>query len=181
MSFSERTAIQSDCIQHCQAGPIAVRAGLLLGKPHPLAIYLRLHIDRLFFALGQDPTPLSESPYLMHPVETGHRGLHKAPVAILDFASLYPSLYRAHNLCYTTLLHPGDVTRFAPDQVFTTAIGMPAAMHTECCKRCTKLLNRYRIYVVLGIFGSMAGGATPYAYPRNQDTPPKSLSKVLVK
>jgi DNA polymerase elongation subunit (family B) len=32
------------------------------------------------------------------------QGLYKQPVAILDFASLYPSLYRAHNLCYTTLL-----------------------------------------------------------------------------
>lgn len=38
-----------------------------------------------------------------------HTGLYRGPVATLDFASLYPSLFRAHNLCYTTLVHPDDV------------------------------------------------------------------------
>lgn len=33
--------------------------------------------------------------------------LYQQPVATLDFASLYPSLYRAHNLCYCTLVHKG--------------------------------------------------------------------------
>lgn len=32
------------------------------------------------------------------------RGYYKMPVATLDFASLYPSIMQAHNLCYTTLL-----------------------------------------------------------------------------
>lgn len=59
---------------------------------------------------------LQESPYLMHPVECNTVGLYKTPVAILDFASLYPSLYRAHNLCYTTLLHPDDVAGLPPEQ-----------------------------------------------------------------
>jgi len=31
-------------------------------------------------------------------------GFYKQPVATLDFASLYPSIMMAHNLCYTTLL-----------------------------------------------------------------------------
>ena len=32
------------------------------------------------------------------------RGYHNTPVITLDFASLYPSIMIAHNLCYTTLL-----------------------------------------------------------------------------
>ena len=35
-----------------------------------------------------------------------HRGYYDKPVAVLDFASLYPSIMMAHNLCYTTLLPP---------------------------------------------------------------------------
>jgi DNA polymerase delta subunit 1 len=33
------------------------------------------------------------------------RGYYDVPVATLDFASLYPSIIQAHNLCYTTLLN----------------------------------------------------------------------------
>ena len=32
------------------------------------------------------------------------QGFYKTPVSTLDFASLYPSIMMAHNLCYTTLL-----------------------------------------------------------------------------
>ncbi|KAJ9298549.1 hypothetical protein DTO271G3_3516 [Paecilomyces variotii] len=32
------------------------------------------------------------------------RGYYPVPIATLDFASLYPSIIQAHNLCYTTLL-----------------------------------------------------------------------------
>lgn len=31
-------------------------------------------------------------------------GYYETPVATLDFASLYPSIIMAHNLCYTTLI-----------------------------------------------------------------------------
>ena len=33
-------------------------------------------------------------------------GYYREPVATLDFASLYPSIMMAHNLCYSTLLPP---------------------------------------------------------------------------
>lgn len=32
------------------------------------------------------------------------RGFYSRPIATLDFASLYPSIMIAHNLCYTTCL-----------------------------------------------------------------------------
>jgi DNA polymerase delta subunit 1 len=34
------------------------------------------------------------------------KGYYDAPIATLDFSSLYPSIMMAHNLCYTTLLDP---------------------------------------------------------------------------
>lgn len=35
------------------------------------------------------------------------RGYYANPITTLDFASLYPSIMMAHNLCYTTLFKPG--------------------------------------------------------------------------
>ena len=35
-------------------------------------------------------------------------GFHEIPVVTLDFSSLYPSIMMAHNLCYSTLLRPGE-------------------------------------------------------------------------
>ena len=37
------------------------------------------------------------------------KGYYDVPIATLDFASLYPSIMMAHNLCYTTLLDPKSV------------------------------------------------------------------------
>ena len=35
-------------------------------------------------------------------------GFYEKPIATLDFASLYPSIMMAHNLCYSTLVYPPD-------------------------------------------------------------------------
>lgn len=47
------------------------------------------------------------------------KGLHKNPVLLLDFASLYPNLVIEHNLCYTTLIEPGE-TSLDPNTYITT-------------------------------------------------------------
>ncbi|KAK5034457.1 DNA-directed DNA polymerase delta [Exophiala sideris] len=39
------------------------------------------------------------------------RGYYDVPVATLDFASLYPSIIQAHNLCYTTLLNKNIIEK----------------------------------------------------------------------
>ncbi|OWB54297.1 hypothetical protein B5S28_g142 [[Candida] boidinii] len=39
------------------------------------------------------------------------RGYYDVPIATLDFASLYPSIMMAHNLCYTTLLNQQTIDR----------------------------------------------------------------------
>ena len=39
------------------------------------------------------------------------RAYYKVPIATLDFASLYPSIIQAHNLCYTTWLTKAKVDR----------------------------------------------------------------------
>jgi DNA polymerase delta subunit 1 len=39
------------------------------------------------------------------------KGYYDVPIATLDFASLYPSIMMAHNLCYTTLLDKVTIER----------------------------------------------------------------------
>ncbi|ORX72765.1 delta DNA polymerase [Linderina pennispora] len=41
------------------------------------------------------------------------RGFYDVPIATLDFASLYPSIMMAHNLCYTTLLNKATIERLS--------------------------------------------------------------------
>jgi DNA polymerase delta subunit 1 len=51
------------------------------------------------------------------------RGFYRAPIATLDFASLYPSIMQAHNLCYSTLLQPQQVKTLDPSTYKRTPNG----------------------------------------------------------
>jgi DNA polymerase delta subunit 1 len=46
------------------------------------------------------------------------KGYYDVPIATLDFASLYPSIMMAHNLCYTTLLDKVSLDRLQKERNF---------------------------------------------------------------
>ena len=51
------------------------------------------------------------------------RGFYQEPVATLDFASLYPSIMMAHNLCYSTLVPRHLARNWPEDQITHTPNG----------------------------------------------------------
>ena len=48
------------------------------------------------------------------------KGYYDIPIATLDFASLYPSIMQAHNLCYSTLVSSKDLKDVPSEHVEKT-------------------------------------------------------------
>ncbi|EAQ86462.1 conserved hypothetical protein [Chaetomium globosum CBS 148.51] len=57
-------------------------------------------------------TESSEEQYEGATVIDPIKNYYDVPIATLDFASLYPSIMQAHNLCYTTLIKKKDIERW---------------------------------------------------------------------
>ena len=51
------------------------------------------------------------------------QGYYSMPIATLDFSSLYPSIMRAHNLCYTSLLSEEGKKKMKPEDYIITPSG----------------------------------------------------------
>jgi len=60
-----------------------------------------------------------EGAFVLDPVTD----FHQLPIVTLDFASLYPSIMMAHNLCYSTLLKPGEEKNLREEDYIKTPTG----------------------------------------------------------
>ncbi len=62
------------------------------------------------------------------------QGFYSMPVATLDFASLYPSIMMAHNLCYSTLLPHNRQDALELPVICPTSPGSPSlGLHQTIC------------------------------------------------
>lgn len=71
------------------------------------------------FGKGDDPGDKFQGATVIEP----ERGFYDEIIATLDFASLYPSIMMAHNLCYTTLVAPANHSKMKPEDVTITPNG----------------------------------------------------------
>ena len=62
------------------------------------------------------PKGRSEGAYEGATVLDPIKKFYTTPISTLDFASLYPSIMQAYNLCYSTLCTPGDLAKLKPEQ-----------------------------------------------------------------
>lgn len=97
--------------------------GWLVSRGHMIKVVSLLHrkshavdllipdIKRSMQSGGSGDGPQFEGATVIEPM----KGYYQDPIATLDFASLYPSIIMAHNLCYSTLIRPHHLPHIKPE------------------------------------------------------------------
>jgi len=105
--------------------------GWLVSRGHMIKVVSLLHrkahvqelvipdVERRGQDGGGDGGPAFEGATVIEP----KKGYYSEPIATLDFASLYPSIIMAHNLCYSTLVRPDHVKQLKEDEYEKTPTG----------------------------------------------------------
>ena len=75
----------------------------------PPSVSLCVRLQRV----GGDRDDKYEGATVLEPL----KGFYNMPISTLDFASLYPSIMMAHNICYSTLVKGADVQALQPEIV----------------------------------------------------------------
>lgn len=104
--------------------------GWLVSRGHMIKVVSLLHrkshiVDLLIPDIkrsgpeGGDGGPQFEGATVIEPM----KGYYTDPIATLDFASLYPSIIMAHNLCYSTLVRPHHLAHIKQDDISKSPTG----------------------------------------------------------
>lgn len=79
--------------------------------------------DLVFPTKDRSDSVMNQGSYEGATVISPKKGFYDTPIATLDFASLYPSIMMAHNLCYSTLVLKSDVPLLQPGTFTKTPSG----------------------------------------------------------
>ena len=87
-------------------------------------LYRKAQQNNLLIPTERDRgSPSHEGKYEGGAILEAIRGYYQEPCAVLDFASLYPSIMMAHNLCYSTIIPQYRIKDYNPDDVEKTPNG----------------------------------------------------------
>ena len=106
--------------QHRGDGKSHRRAVDFLGREQQIKVYSMLlrKCRSVNLLIPNVPKQNTDATYEGATVVDPIKKFYKVPIATLDFASLYPSIMQAYNLCYSTLIAPP--TRAASSETSTT-------------------------------------------------------------
>ncbi|KAL0228536.1 hypothetical protein RCL1_004679 [Eukaryota sp. TZLM3-RCL] len=88
----------------------------LLGRGQQIKVLAQIYLfaGKRGFIVPNLPKASSDESYEGATVIEPQRGFHRNAISVLDFASLYPSIMMAHNLCYSTLIPFNQISRHDP-------------------------------------------------------------------